>query len=169
MSSPLCFITAVQRLGKFCIPVRTPPLLMCLISRVTSLDTSSMLLKRFPWSGSPPAVQSWHEPTRIWLVPKIEETYVGQLFTKYFRGKSSWNQLSGICNTNGNTQENLPQYFTQRNRTLGKPKYKWEDSRLLREILYKQNTNCRNIKTATNCMALSRQWISQPFQYYQHF
>ena len=44
MYSPLCFITAVQRLGKFCIPVRTPSLLMYRITRVTSLDTSSMLL-----------------------------------------------------------------------------------------------------------------------------
>jgi hypothetical protein len=51
MSSPLCFITAVQRLGKSCLPVRTPSLLMRLITRVTSLDTSSMLLSRFPWSG----------------------------------------------------------------------------------------------------------------------
>jgi len=46
--SPLCFITAVQRLSKPCIPVRTPSLLMDLITRVTSLDTSSMFLKRFP-------------------------------------------------------------------------------------------------------------------------
>jgi len=33
MYSPLCFITAVQRLGKSCIPVRTPSLLMRLITR----------------------------------------------------------------------------------------------------------------------------------------
>ena len=46
MQSPLCFITAVH-LGKSCIPIRTPSLLMHLITRVTSL----MLLKRFPWSG----------------------------------------------------------------------------------------------------------------------
>jgi hypothetical protein len=39
--------TAVQRLGKSCIPVWTPSFLMCLITQVTSLDTSSMLLKRF--------------------------------------------------------------------------------------------------------------------------
>jgi hypothetical protein len=47
----MCFITAVQRLGKSCIPVRTPSLLMRLITRVTSLDTSTMLLKPFPRSG----------------------------------------------------------------------------------------------------------------------
>ena len=51
MYYPLCFITAVQRLGKSCIPVRTPSLLMRLITRDTSLDTSLMLLKRFPQSG----------------------------------------------------------------------------------------------------------------------
>jgi hypothetical protein len=51
MQSPLCFITAVQRLGKSYIPVRTPSLLMHLITRVTSLNTSSMLLKHFPRSG----------------------------------------------------------------------------------------------------------------------
>jgi hypothetical protein len=51
MQSPLCFITAVQRLGKSCIPVWTPSLLMRLITQVTSLDTSSKLLKRFPQSG----------------------------------------------------------------------------------------------------------------------
>jgi hypothetical protein len=51
MYSPLCFITAAQRLGKSCIPVRKPSLLMCLITQVTSLDTFSMLLKRFPQSG----------------------------------------------------------------------------------------------------------------------
>ena len=38
-------------LGKSCIPVGTPSLLMRLITRVTSLDTSSTLLKRFPRSG----------------------------------------------------------------------------------------------------------------------
>ena len=42
---------AVQRLGNSCIPVRMPSLLMRLITRVTSSDTSSMLLKRFPCSG----------------------------------------------------------------------------------------------------------------------
>jgi len=47
----LCLITAVPRLGKCCIPVRTPSFLMRLITRVTSLDTSSVLLKRFPRSG----------------------------------------------------------------------------------------------------------------------
>jgi len=51
MQSPLCFITAVQRLGKSCIAVRTPSLLMRLITRATSLDTFSMLLKRFPRCG----------------------------------------------------------------------------------------------------------------------
>ena len=51
MYSPLWFITAVQRLGKFCIPVRTPSLVMRLITRVTSLDTSSRHLKLFPRSG----------------------------------------------------------------------------------------------------------------------
>ena len=45
---PLCFITAVQRLDRSCIPVMTPSLLMRLITRVTSLHNSSMLLKRFP-------------------------------------------------------------------------------------------------------------------------
>jgi hypothetical protein len=62
MWSPLCFITAVQRLGKSCIPVRTPSLLMCLITRVTSLDTSSMLLKRFPRNGFD---QFW-EQVKVW-------------------------------------------------------------------------------------------------------
>jgi hypothetical protein len=38
-------------LGKSCIPVWTPSLLICLITQVTSLDTSSMLLKRFPRNG----------------------------------------------------------------------------------------------------------------------
>jgi hypothetical protein len=47
----MCHITAVQLLGKSCIPVRTPSLLLRLITRVTSLDTSSILLKRFPRSG----------------------------------------------------------------------------------------------------------------------
>ena len=51
MQSPVSFITVVQRLGKSCIPVRTSSFLMHLITRVTSLDTSSMLLKRFPQSG----------------------------------------------------------------------------------------------------------------------
>jgi hypothetical protein len=51
MQSPLYFITAVQRLGKSCIPVWTLSLLMRLITQVTSLDTSSTLLKRFPRSG----------------------------------------------------------------------------------------------------------------------
>jgi hypothetical protein len=50
MQSPLCFITAVQRLCKSCIPIRTPSLFMRPITRVILLDTSSMLLKRFPWS-----------------------------------------------------------------------------------------------------------------------
>jgi hypothetical protein len=39
MSSPLFFITAVQRLVKFCTPVRTPSLLLCLISRGNSYAT----------------------------------------------------------------------------------------------------------------------------------
>jgi len=47
----LCFITAVQLLGKSCTPVRTPSLLMRLNTRVTSSDTSSMLLKRLSRSG----------------------------------------------------------------------------------------------------------------------
>ena len=38
-------------MGKSCIPVRTPLFLKRLITRVTSLDTSSRLLKRFPRSG----------------------------------------------------------------------------------------------------------------------
>jgi hypothetical protein len=38
-------------LSKSCVPVWTPSLLMRLITRVTSLDTSSMLRKRFPQSG----------------------------------------------------------------------------------------------------------------------
>jgi hypothetical protein len=38
-------------LGKSCIPVWMPSLLMRLITHVTLLDTSSMLLKRFPRSG----------------------------------------------------------------------------------------------------------------------
>jgi hypothetical protein len=44
-------MTAVKRLGKSCIPVWMPSLLMRLITQVTSLGTSSMLLKRFPRSG----------------------------------------------------------------------------------------------------------------------
>jgi hypothetical protein len=40
-----------QRLGNSCIPVRTPSLLMRLITGVTSLDTSSKFLKLFPRSG----------------------------------------------------------------------------------------------------------------------
>lgn len=47
----ICFITAVQRLGKSCIPIRTPSLLMRLITRVTSLDTSSIFLKCFSRSS----------------------------------------------------------------------------------------------------------------------
>jgi hypothetical protein len=43
--------SAHKTLGKTCIPVGTPSLLMRLITQVTSLDTSSMLLKRFPRSG----------------------------------------------------------------------------------------------------------------------
>ena len=41
-----------QRLGKSCIAVRTPSLLMRLITRITSLDASSVLLKCFARSGS---------------------------------------------------------------------------------------------------------------------
>jgi hypothetical protein len=37
--------------GQSCTPVRTPSFLMRLITQVTSLDTPSMLLKRFPRSG----------------------------------------------------------------------------------------------------------------------
>jgi hypothetical protein len=50
MWSPLCFITVVQRLGKSYIPVRMPSFFMRLITRVTSFDISSMLLKHFPLS-----------------------------------------------------------------------------------------------------------------------
>jgi hypothetical protein len=45
------FITVAQRLGKSFIPVWTPSFLLCLITQVTSIDASSMLLKRFPRSG----------------------------------------------------------------------------------------------------------------------
>ena len=38
-------------LGYSSIPVRTSSFLMCLITRVTSLDTSSVLLKPYPRSG----------------------------------------------------------------------------------------------------------------------
>ena len=48
---PLCFITAVQRLDRSCIPVMTPSLLMRLITRVNSLDNFSMLMWRFPRSS----------------------------------------------------------------------------------------------------------------------
>jgi hypothetical protein len=44
-------ISIVLYLGKSCIPVWTPSFLMHLITQVTSLDTSSMLLKRFPRRG----------------------------------------------------------------------------------------------------------------------
>ena len=37
--------------GQSCIPARTPSLLMRRITRFTSLDTSSLFLKRFPRSG----------------------------------------------------------------------------------------------------------------------
>ena len=46
-----CALSVVQRLGKSSTPVRTPSLLMRLITWVTLLDTSSMLLKHFPRSG----------------------------------------------------------------------------------------------------------------------
>jgi len=50
--NPHCAYHSVfQRLGKSCIPVSTPSLLMRPITGVTSLDTSSMLPKRFPRSG----------------------------------------------------------------------------------------------------------------------
>jgi hypothetical protein len=52
----------VQRLGKSCIPVWTPSLLMRLIIQVTSLDTSSMLLKLFP---SEWFLQFW-EQVKVW-------------------------------------------------------------------------------------------------------
>jgi hypothetical protein len=32
----------------------------------------------------PPAVQSWHEPTRLWLVPKIEETTPWEKFQQHY-------------------------------------------------------------------------------------
>ena len=50
-------------------------------------------------------------------------------------------------------KKKISQDFTQGNRTLGKLGYKWEASRLLRAILYKQNTNCRDIKVTTILMA----------------
>jgi hypothetical protein len=37
--------------GQVCIPISTPSFLMSLITQVTSLDISSMFLKRFPRSG----------------------------------------------------------------------------------------------------------------------
>jgi len=84
----------------------------------------------------------------------MSKLYVGQIFTRDFCGESSWDQLSEFCNTNGSTQENLSQDFTEGKRTLGKPGYKYEGCGLLRAILYKQDTYCREIKGATNFMAL---------------
>ena len=37
-------------------------------------------------SASPPAVQSWHEPTRLQLVPKIEETTLWETLQKHWGG-----------------------------------------------------------------------------------
>ena len=37
-------------------------------------------------SASPPAIQSWHEPTRLWLVPKIEETTPWETLQKHWEG-----------------------------------------------------------------------------------
>jgi hypothetical protein len=48
--SIVLYHSSVQRLGKSWIAARTSSLLMHLITRVTSTDTSSLLLKRFPWS-----------------------------------------------------------------------------------------------------------------------
>jgi hypothetical protein len=72
--SPLCFITAVQRLGKSCIPVWTPSLLMRLITQVASLDTSSMLLKHFPPSG-------FFKQAKVFdLFPKLKKPLRGKRF-----------------------------------------------------------------------------------------
>jgi hypothetical protein len=57
--STLCFITVVQRLGKSCIPVWTPSLLMQV------------------W---------WAQPSRLWLVPKIEETTPWETLQKHWGG-----------------------------------------------------------------------------------
>ena len=40
-------------------------------------------------SASPPAVQSWHEPTSLWLVPKIEETIPWKTLQKHWGGEPS--------------------------------------------------------------------------------
>ena len=37
-------------------------------------------------SASSPAVQSWHEPTSLWLVPKIEETTLWETLQKHWGG-----------------------------------------------------------------------------------
>jgi hypothetical protein len=58
-------------LGKSFIPVWTPSLLMRLITQVTSLDTSSMVLKRFPRSGF---FNFGNKSKSGGFVPKIEET-----------------------------------------------------------------------------------------------
>jgi hypothetical protein len=89
MHSPLCFITAVQRLGKSCIPVWTPSLLMRLITEVTSLDTSLMLLKHFPRSGFfffqfwEQVEVWWAQPTRDrWGDPGVDGRIIGWIFKK---------------------------------------------------------------------------------------
>jgi hypothetical protein len=66
-------------LGKSRIPVWTPSLLMRVITQVTSLDTSSVLLKRFPWSGFFGTSQSLVG----WAVPKIEETTPWETLQKH--------------------------------------------------------------------------------------
>jgi hypothetical protein len=82
----IVFITVVQRLGKSCIPVWTPSLLMCLITQVTPLDTSSMLLKRFPRSGFFKFWEQvkvwWAEPTRLWLVNRYTDWATKLFFEK---------------------------------------------------------------------------------------
>jgi hypothetical protein len=80
-------ITVVQRLGKSCIPLWTPSLLMRLVTQVPSLDTSSMLLKRFPRFQFREQVKVWWaQPTRLWLVPKIEETSPWEKLQKHWGG-----------------------------------------------------------------------------------
>jgi hypothetical protein len=75
MYSSLCFITALQRLGKSCIPVWTPSLLVRLITQVTSLDTFSMLLKPFPRNKSKSGGLS---PPEFDLFPKLKKSVRGK-------------------------------------------------------------------------------------------
>jgi len=43
-------------------------------------------------NASPPAVQSWHEPTSLWLVPKSEEATPWETLQKHWGGVTPSNQ-----------------------------------------------------------------------------